>query len=732
MTLSLWRYAHLALAIISSLFLLILSVTGVILALDAAYDKKAPYRIDGFDSVTLAQSIPALRKAYPEIIGLSVDHNQFVALDATDAEGNNIQVYIDPLSGKALGPVEPDSGFIQWTTALHRSLFLHETGRVIVGVVSFLLVLITITGIILIIRRQQGIRHFFAKIKRDFFAQYFHVAGGRLLLIPVLALSLTGTYLFLVRIEVIRKAVPEEETFPVADETLIREPAEFPVFRQTMLADVEKIEFPFMEGDPEEFFVLKLKDRVISVHQLNGEIVGETKYPYAAILEKLSLDIHTGRTNALWALILAIASLNICAFIYTGFAMTFRRTKSKIKNRFRPDQAEIILLVGTENGSTLFFASQVHRQLLDGGKRSFLTEMNRFGSYPAAQHLLVFTSTYGLGTAPANADNFEKLLEKYPQPGTVQFSVLGFGSRSYPDFCGYARQVDEALGKQAWTSRYLDLHTVNDKSADDLVRWIHAWSEKSLVSLATAPALYTTRIAGLKKWKVVENTRVSDDNTTFKIVLKPESGTAFQSGDLLAVHPARDHRERFYSIGRNDGMVQLMVKLYPGGFGSGYLYGLETDRVIEARVVRNARFHFPEEASAVAMIANGTGIAPFLGMIMENRRQIPAYLYAGFRNHNTLTRHYQEFAEKEIEKKHLERFSIACSREEKPQYVMDLIRRDARFFVDLLENNGVIMICGSLKMHKDVEIVLDELCRAAGSRELRYFTDRNQILTDCY
>jgi sulfite reductase (NADPH) flavoprotein alpha-component len=39
MTLSIWRYAHLALALISSVFLLILSVTGVILAVGAVNEK---------------------------------------------------------------------------------------------------------------------------------------------------------------------------------------------------------------------------------------------------------------------------------------------------------------------------------------------------------------------------------------------------------------------------------------------------------------------------------------------------------------------------------------------------------------------------------------------------------------------------------------------------------------------------------------------------------------------
>ncbi len=730
MTLSIWRYAHLALAIISALFLLILSVTGVLLAIDAVDEKTRAYRIAGFETVNLAQSITALSRVYPEIIELSVDHNQFVTLDGADQDGNSIKAYIDPRDGKILGPVQPQSQFIQWTIALHRSLFLKETGRIIVGVVSFLLLLISFSGIILIIKRQQGIRHFFAKINRDFFAQYFHVVSGRLFLIPVVIIALTGTHLFLARMGLINKTNQEITHAAVTGDSPTREPAEFPFFQQTMLAEVEKVEFPFIRDDPEEFYVVKLKDSIISVDQLTGNITEETRYPYAAVLEKLSLDLHTGRTNVLWAIILGFASLNILAFIYTGFVITFRRTKTRIKNKFTSGTAEIVVLVGTENGSTLFFADQVHRQLLADGKRSFIAGMNQFTDYPNAQHLLVFTSTYGLGVAPANAANFEQLLLKNPQQQTVRFSVVGFGSRAYPDFCGYAKSVDEVLEKQPWAARYLDLYTVNDKSAGEFTRWIHAWSEKSLVALATAPALYTMKVAGLKGMKVMEKTRVSEKNSTFKILLKPESDIAFQSGDLLAVYPAGDNRERFYSIAENDRMLQLMVKLHPNGLGSNYLYQLEVNSRIKVRVISNPDFHFPQTAGAVAMIANGTGIAPFLGMIRNNRKKIPVYLYAGFRYNNELTQQYRQFASEEIAREHLKVFQTACSREQTRQYVTDLIRKDAQYFADLLENKGIIMICGSLVMQKDVEALLEEVCRP--TNPLSHYKANGQILTDCY
>ncbi len=166
MTLSFWRYAHLVLAIFSSLFLVLAAVTGTILAVDAIQEKIPSYQVSTFDKITLSETLPVLRKTYPEITAVSVDHNQFVLLEGIDQEGNDVNAYVDPTNGKILGKPTPKSEFIQWTTALHRSLFLKETGRFIVGFISLLLALIALSGLALIINRQRSIRSVFSKVAK--------------------------------------------------------------------------------------------------------------------------------------------------------------------------------------------------------------------------------------------------------------------------------------------------------------------------------------------------------------------------------------------------------------------------------------------------------------------------------------------------------------------------------------------------------------------------------------
>ncbi|MDY0930483.1 PepSY domain-containing protein [Chryseobacterium sp. CFBP8996] len=731
MTLSIWRYAHLTLAILTFLFLIVASTTGIILAYDAAQEKTQPYRVDDFSNINLAQSLPELRKVFPEITEISVDHNQFVTLEGLDDNGENIKAYIDPTTGKILGKPIEKSKFINWVISLHRSLFLKETGRFAVGVVSFLLMITSISGLILIIKRQNGIRYFFSKIKKDFFSQYFHVVSGRILLVPIFVISLTGTYLFMHRFELIPKGKNEKIAHKITNSETQIKLADFPIFKETKLSAVKKIEFPFIEDDAEEFFVLKLKDREITVNQINGEIVKEEKYPLTLIYENLSLTFHTGRGSVVWSIVLGLSSIGILLFIYSGFVITFKRTRNKIKNKYKAENAEIIILVGSENGSTLGFANKIHSQLLSDGKKSFISQLNQYKLYPKAEHIIIFTSTYGLGEAPTNASNFKKLLKEFPQNQKIKYSVVGFGSKSYEDFCGFAIEIDQLLSQKNWAESQIEIHTVNDKSTAEFTEWAKKWSYETMIPLATAPSLYSEKVPSLKKMKVIGKSEIVDEVTTFKVILKPNSLVKFKSGDLLAIYPENDHKERFYSIGKVNGAIQLVVKLHENGLGSGFLHRLKENEEIKARIIKNSEFHFPKKASEVIMIANGTGIAPFLGMIDEQTGKTKTHLYCGFRKSSELTVNYEYFALENIKKGKLSSFNLAFSREENSQYVMDLVERDAELFTNSLENGGFIMICGALKMQHDVEDTLRKLC-ALKNKDYKTYKANGQILTDCY
>lgn len=726
MTLSFWRYSHLALAVFSAAFLIIASVTGTILAVDAIQQKIPAHRVENFEDITLGQTLAVLKKNYPEITEVSIDHNQFVTLQAIDNDGNDANGYIDPKTAKIIGTPVKKSDFINWVTGLHRSLFLHETGRLFVGINSFLLVLIAISGFALVINRQRGLRNFFAKIIKEYFAQYYHVLLGRLALIPILIIAISGTYLSMERFHLFENK-NEDQT---ENSTTTQTKKTFDL-KNTPLTNVTKIEFPFSD-DPEDYYIFELKDRKIEVNQYSNEIISEELFPTTQLLSDLSLDLHTGRASGIWAFILGLASLNILFFIYSGFAMTFKRRASRIKNKFTAQESKYILLVGSENGSSLRFANAILKQIIDNGEKAHLAQLNHYSLYPKAEHLLIFTSTYGLGDAPSNASKFVSLLERNNQQQHINYSVIGFGSKSYPDFCGYAKEIDTLLETKNWANRLLALHTVNDKSAEEFVSWVKSWSAKTGIPLSTTPSVYNHIPKGLQQVMVLDKTTVSEKEQTFLLTLRAGIRSKFNSGDLLAIYPANDNRERLYSIGKHTGNIQLAVKLHPNGLGSEFLYNLKPGNTIKTQIINNHAFHFPKKARQVVLISNGTGIAPFLGMIEQNKKKTEIHLYSGFRQKTEITAHYEKFAAEMRQKQYLSQFHLAYSREENHHYVMDLIQMDADFFADLLQNDGVIMICGALAMQFDVEKVLNTICIAKNNTTLSEYKAKGQILTDCY
>jgi len=727
MSLSIWRYAHLVLAIFSSLFLFVTSSTGGILAYDAVKEKiNTCSSNNDLNNINISEFLQKSSNYFIEINKIYVNHNNSIIVEGIDKHDNYIKAYVDPKTSEIIGFPKEKSEFINWIISLHRSLFLKEFGRFTVGLISFSLFFISISGFILIIKRQQGIQNYFNNIKKDSFWQYFHVVSGRLLMLPIIIISLTGTFLFMFRFNLISKSENKKTETSVLETNLPKKISEFKIFNIIPLKNVKKIEFPFPD-DNEDFFILSLKDRNIYINQVTGKIEQEEKFPLATVYEELSLILHTGRGSIIWAIVLGLSSLNIIFFIYSGFAIFIKRTRVKISNKYKIEDSEFIIMVGSENGSTLSFASNIHSQLLSLGKKSHITELNSYKIFPKAKYILIFTSTYGLGTAPTNAKDFEKNMQKISQNQNIKYSIVGFGSKSYNNFCSYAIKINNLLYKQNWAEQYLELFTVNDKSTNEFCNWVKSWNEKSEINFASVPSLYNQKIPTLKNLKILNKSDAFDENNTFKILLDPKNTKKFKSGDLLAIYPDNDQKERLYSIGKINGRIQLIIKFHERGLGSRFLYNLKNDEIIKAKIIKNLNFNVPKNAKKIIMIANGTGIAPFLGMIEENTKKYEFYLYCGFRKKSVLIREYQYLATKNIAKGKLKNFYFTYSQEEKKQYITDLIKKDSNLIINTLNSGGYIMICGSVKMQEDIINYLDILYHNKNSQDYK-----KQILTDCY
>lgn len=729
MTISIWRYSHLALAVSSFVFIFLASVTGIILAFQPISEQIQPYKVDGFNHVTLAETLQAFKTHYPEVIALEVDSNDFVSASVITENGESLDGYFNPKTAEYLGSKIEPSKFFQWTTSLHRSLFLKSTGRFLVGLGSLLLFLIAISGSMLILKRQRGLRKFFSRIVNDNFSQYWHVVLGRLSLIPVLIITFTGVYLSLEKFDLLPK---DAQKHSIDFESLTASPQkafeEMAIFNNTHLSEVSSVEFPFSD-DIEDYYTIKLKDRDVVVDQFSGTILSQIDYPLVTTLSHLSLSLHTGKGSILWSLLLAIACVNILFFIYSGFAMTLKRRAAKLKNKVKKKDARFVILVGSENGGTLFFANALQEQLISAGEKVYITELNSYSKFKKVEHLIVMTSTYGEGEAPTNATKFLKKLASVKQKQPFTFSVVGFGSLAYPEFCKFALDVDQAFLQENVT-QLVPPFTINDKSFESFEQWIHLWSEKVGVPITMPQEKLISRPKQTKSFEVVSKTKVEEDpDRTFLITLKPRQKLQYTSGDLLAVYPKGDYRERMYSVSKIDGTIQLSVKHYENGLGSNYLNGFKDGDLCEGRLIENAHFQFPKKAQKVIMVANGTGIAPFMGMLDQNRKRITIDAYFGVRTAASFEL-YRSQVETYLASNRLKSLNLAYSQHDERLYVQDLLQRDAKLISEALHNKAVVMICGSLVMYKDVMETLNAICQDHNKKPLSVYS--KQIKSDCY
>lgn len=471
-------------------------------------------------------------------------------------------------------------------------------------------------------------------------------------------------------------------------------------------------------------FFLKLKNKELIIHQYSGDIISDKNLPLLTIVSNWSLFLHTGRGTIIWSIILMLSCFAILFFIYSGFIMALRRKKINLpKNKYNKEEAEFIILVGSESGSTFSFAISLYDALITSKKSTFITPLNNYTSYKNAKHYIILTSTYGEGEPPTNAKKFTSLFEKITLQNTIQYSVVGFGSLAYPDYCKFAIEVNTTLSKHTNCLSVLPVYKINNQSFTDFKNWGLQWSRKTKI-----PLQLKQKVTAQKKQQlfiVIEKGELNHDDT-FLILLKPDKKIRFTSGDLLSIIPKEDNIERLYSIGRINNNILLSIKKHEFGVCSNLLFNLKKGAYLNAKVLQNKKFHLPKKSSSVILVANGTGIAPFLGMLQQTN-STTTYLFWGGRTRKSLEI-YTPYL-KNLPSKHI---YITYSKEKDKKYVQNLVALEGDLVISTLKNKGTIMICGSIAMMNGVLSNLDKITSTELKTSLTELKKAKRIKTDCY
>ena len=102
----------------------------------------------------------------------------------------------------------------------------------------------------------------------------------------------------------------------------------------------------------------------------------------------------------------------------------------------------------------------------------------------AARDILVVTSTFGDGGPPDNGADFWSRLQApdAPQLHGLRYAVLGIGDKSYDNFCGYAKSLDQRLADLGATKL---IDRADCEAYDD--EPLRRWADSVTTALAGAP-----------------------------------------------------------------------------------------------------------------------------------------------------------------------------------------------------------------------------------------------------
>jgi sulfite reductase (NADPH) flavoprotein alpha-component len=704
-----WRQLHRWPGLIIGLLLVFLSVTGAILSVDPLL-RRFDRAVQDVGQTTVGDVLRLSEQKNPhfEIDRIRIDYSGRVLLRGSDAAGSR-EVPIDLKSGRLARKDKPNP-FMETVNSLHRNLALGPVGRpvTLLGVAAMALLLTS--GLWLVKRRLGGWRQMPAPVKGRGWDRW-HTVVGRLALLPLGVTIISGLWMSLVSNGLLPSGVGQA---PAKPETRIEAAAvpavELAVFDTIPLSGLTELSFP-IAADWWDVYVLRQGGQLTFLDRQSGAVIGQAAVPFFTRALDLFTLLHTGQGASLWGAIAGLVSLSVPFFTLSGVIVWLRRRHPRPRGLVAASAAEVVILVGSESGTTWGFAVHLAERLRDLGIKVCVDGMNATYAMRPEATLLLLAATYGDGTPPAGGNQFLARLPLYQ--GAARFAVLGFGDKSFPAYCAFARDCHAALAATGRAS-LMDMADVNRRSAQAFAAWGRALGPALGIgdlALDYTPPRPRTRQLVLESREDFRGLGAPAAILRFRA----EGGRLprFHAGDLLGILPPADPVARLYSLAssRREGFVELCIARVEGGICSNFLLDLAPGDGIDAYVEHNPDFR-PAPKAATIMIGAGTGIAPFAGMIRGNRKR-PMELFFGLR-HPEHDFYYRDAIGDWQQDGRLSAFHPAFSRHGERTYVQDRLRASAQSLAEHLKLDATVMVCGSARMARAVAHEIDLIAASIG------------------
>ncbi|WP_291010598.1 PepSY domain-containing protein [Hydrogenophaga sp.] len=712
-----WKAIHRWVGLTVGTLAVVLGVTGAILAIDPVQQVwQAPAAPGDLPLATLVERVTRTVPGIQEI-----RHLPSGAIVVFSFAGDQPQAsYVDPANGQVLGAWQP-SALPRWVKNLHRSLLLGDVGRWGAAGIALAMGLLCASAMVLLLRRMGGWRRLAARV-RGSLAQRIHVVAGRvvlavLFLTSLTALTMSASTLGLVALD--SRAEPDVLSVVTGQPDLPG--ARLAAVQGLAVQNLHKLNFPGAT-DPEDTWKVATAQGQGWIDRYSGQMLAWQDATFAQRVNDWAVVLHTGEGAWPWAVVLGLVGTSVLLFWLSGLVIWWQASRQAphITGNRPLAQADVLIFVASEGGSTWGFAQTLQDALSQCGHRVHTCPLERFQTTAATRQVFVLAATYGEGQAPAHASHALEQIAKL-KASAVPVTVLGFGDRQFPAFCAFAEALNQTLRAKGWPE-LLPLECIHQQSGQQFARWgvalAQALSEPlvlehvplmppatalTLVSRQDFPALPGSAL------QAAAILRFSWPAQGLGARLRGLGLARFVAGDLAGIVPPGSAVPRYYSLasGWEDGFLEICVRQMPDGLCSTNLLGLQLGDFAAAFIRPNPGFALPRTRRPVLLIGAGTGVAPLAGFIRRNDRRSPMHLYFGGRD-PARDFYFGSEIQRWLSEGRLATLQTVFSRvPDGGGYVQDALRRDAEQLREWVTQGAIVRVCGSRAMAQGVAEALD-------------------------
>jgi sulfite reductase (NADPH) flavoprotein alpha-component len=507
---------------------------------------------------------------------------------------------------------------------------------------------------------------------------------------------------------------------------------EMKVLRDMPLSQLRELALPYPD-DPAGVIGLTTAKGTGFVDPKTGDWASFSENSKAAKIYQFIYMLHTGKGAWYIGVLLGVSMLAVPFLVVSGVVMVLRRPKNPRRGlKSAPARtADTLLLVGTEGTSTWGFAADLARQLTAAGKSVHVADMNDVAEdCPLARHLFVLTATYGQGEAPASARHFMSKV-KALRGKDMQFAVLGFGDKTFPQFCKFADDTQAAL-QDLGLREFHEIERINQQNGQTFSAWgksVGATLGISLKLTHSAERPKTKKVLLADKHMLGEAVQAPVAILRFRM---PEGKKLLRhsAGDLLGVIVPGTTVPRFYSLAssQRDGWIEICVRKQNGGLCSSFLTNMARGDKVDVFIKPNPTFRPEKSEAPMILVGAGAGVGPLVGFLRNNRSKRPAHMFYGGRHPKSDFLYESELSVLKLGG-NLTQLTTAFSRVAGGGYVQEQLLKAAEDLRAMVQSGAQILVCGGAGMGTGVRESFDLILAPIGQsvdtlrQEKRYLED---------